>query len=83
MEGVGGRWSQALLRLYAFWEFKFQNCVIGSCDVWSSFFYILYSYQHIQHSALIKFYNMKLKNVGSFPRLLAVGLFAHWILADY
>jgi hypothetical protein len=34
-------------------------------------------------NALVKFYNMKLKNVGSFPRLHAVGSFAHWFLADY
>jgi len=33
MEGVDGRWKQALLRLYAFWQVKFQECVNDSYDV--------------------------------------------------
>jgi hypothetical protein len=34
---LGGRWSQALLRLYAFWQVKFQECVNDSYAAWSSF----------------------------------------------
>jgi len=46
---LGGQWSQALLRLYAFWELKYQESVNDSYDVWSSFLYIPYSSQCIQH----------------------------------
>jgi hypothetical protein len=49
MEGVGGRWSQDLLRLYAFWQVQFQDCVNDSYEVWSAFHYIPYSHQYIQH----------------------------------
>jgi len=38
--GVVGKWSQALLRLYAFWQVKFQECVNDSYDAWSLFLYI-------------------------------------------
>jgi len=37
---LGGRWSRALLRLYAFWEMQFKECVNYSYDVWSSFHYM-------------------------------------------
>jgi hypothetical protein len=43
-----GRWSQALFRLYAFWELKVQESVNDSYYVWSSFLYIPYSYLYIQ-----------------------------------
>jgi hypothetical protein len=48
MEGVGGWWSQTLLRLYTLWQVKFQKCVNDCFDVWSSFLYIPPSYQYIQ-----------------------------------
>jgi hypothetical protein len=44
MDGVGGRWSHALLRLYAFWQVEFQECVNDSYDVQSSSHYIPNSY---------------------------------------
>jgi len=50
MNGIGGRWSQALLRLHAFWQAKLQECVNDSYEEWSSFLYIHYSYRYIQHS---------------------------------
>jgi hypothetical protein len=46
---LGGRWSQALLRMHAIWQVKFQECKNDSYDAWSSFLYIPYSYQYIQH----------------------------------
>ena len=49
MEGVGGWWSQTLLRFYTVWQVKFQKCVNDCSDVWSSFLYIPSSYQYIQH----------------------------------
>jgi hypothetical protein len=49
MEGGEGRWSQALLRLYAFWQVQFEECVNDSYDVWSSFHYIPYSPHYILH----------------------------------
>jgi hypothetical protein len=49
VEGAGGSRSQALLRLYAFWQVKYQECVLDSCDVWSSFLYMPCSHQYIQH----------------------------------
>ena len=50
IEGVVGEsWSRALLRLYAFCQVQFQECVNGSYDVLSSFHYIPYSHHYIQH----------------------------------
>ena len=43
----GGRWSQALVSLYAFWQVLFQECVNDSYDVWSPFHYIPCSHQYI------------------------------------
>ena len=37
MVGFGGRWSEALLSLNAFWQVKFQECVNDSYAAWSSF----------------------------------------------
>ena len=39
MEGVGVKWSQALLRLFAFWQVKFHECENDAYDAWSSFLY--------------------------------------------
>jgi hypothetical protein len=47
--GGGGKWSQTLLRVYALWQVKYQECVNDSYYVSSSFLYISYSYQYIQH----------------------------------
>jgi len=33
MEGIGGEVEPGLLRLYAFWQVKFQECVNDSCVV--------------------------------------------------
>ena len=52
MEGVWGRRSQALLRLYAIWQVQFQECVDDSYDVWSTFHYIPYFHQYIQHNKI-------------------------------
>jgi len=49
MEGIGGEVEQGLLRLYAFWQLQFQECVNDSYDVWSSFVYVPYSHHYIQH----------------------------------
>ena len=46
---LGGRWSQALLRLYAFWQVQFQEYVNDSYDVWSPFHYIPNSHHYIRH----------------------------------
>jgi hypothetical protein len=45
--GVGVRGNQALLRLYAFWQVKFQECVNDSYNSWSSFICIPCSHQYI------------------------------------
>jgi hypothetical protein len=44
----GGGWSQALLRVWSSWQVKYQS-VNDSYDVWSSFLYLPYSCQYIQH----------------------------------
>ena len=41
---LGGRWSQALLRLNALWQVQLQECVNDCYDVWSSFHYIPHSH---------------------------------------
>jgi len=41
MEGVGGRLSQAVLRLYAFWQVKFQECIHDSYSAQSPFVTLL------------------------------------------
>jgi hypothetical protein len=49
---TGGCWEEVepgLLRLYAFWQVRFQKCVNDSYDAWSSFLYIPHTYQYIQH----------------------------------
>jgi len=44
-----GSGARLCLGYNTFWQVKFQECVNDSYYVWSSFLYISYSYQYIQH----------------------------------
>jgi hypothetical protein len=67
MGGFGG-WGvgAGLLRLYAFWQAQFQECVNDSYDVWSSSVYIPYSHHYILHiKCRVKFEWGTLRYVGA------------------